>query len=213
MSVKRDNICFIHIATIGNYQYVIDEIISYIPRNSFTRIIANIAGDGPVSLPDYVDVIPSRSPLSEFEFSTLDLIIAYCLENRNSNILYLHTKGVSTSKNICIEEWRQYMLYANLKNIALRERILSEYSACGVDLVPEPTLHFSGNFWWATAEHINTLKHPKNVEGYLSERHKCEFWICSNPHGKYISIHNSNINVYERHLIRYPKEKYQAIIN
>ena len=202
------NICFIHIATIGNYQSIVDEIFSYIPRNSFNKIFVNIAGESNISLPDYVEILGKRSNLNEFEFTTLEYIKNYC-KNNNNNICYLHTKGASTGNNICIDEWRQYMLHFNLKNINYIEKILKENNTCGVDLVYEPTTHYSGNFWWSTADHINSLPYPKDIDMVISERHKCEFWICSKNGGKYSSLHDSGINVYQRHLNRYPKEKYE----
>jgi hypothetical protein len=213
MSEKSNNICFIHIATLGNYQNIVDEIFSYIDKNSFSKIIANIAGDHTVLIPEGVEIIPERSLLEEYEFSTLNIIRDYCKENENINVLYIHTKGASVAPNICIDEWRQYMLYYNLKNIPKIEQILTYYDACGVDLVSDPVLHFSGNFWWSKAKHINTLLPPTEVNGVFSERHKCEFWICSNVDSKYTSLHNSNISVYERHLTRYPREKYERHIN
>lgn len=203
------NICFIHIATIGNYQSIVNEIFSCIPRNAFNEIFVNIAGEGTISLPDYVKILGKRTNLNEFEFPTLNYLKDYCNSNKDSNICYLHTKGASTGNNICIDEWRQYMLYFNLKDINYIEKVLKKNDTCGVDLVSEPTTHYSGNFWWSTAKHINSLPYPKNIDVVISERHKCEFWICSKNDGKYSSLHNSDINVYQRHLIRYPKEKYE----
>jgi hypothetical protein len=197
---------------MGNYQHIVDEIMSYINPTNFSRIIANIAGEQIVKLPDMVEVIPDRSILTDFEFSTLELIRRYCIDNEDANILYIHTKGAANT-NVCIDEWRQYMLHFNLSNVCNIESVLKSSSACGVDLVDEPVPHFSGNFWWATARHINSLKHPRDVDGVFSERHKCEFWICSNSNGKYTSLHNSNINVYQRHLTRYPKERYEKNID
>ena len=101
------------------------------------------------------------------------------------------------------------MLYFNLKNISNIKKLLIKNDTCGVDLVNDPTTHYSGNFWWSTAEHINSLPSPKDIEVVISERHKCEFWICSKNGGKYSSLHDSGINVYQRHLNRYPKEKYE----
>tara|TARA_E500000318_G_scaffold110234_2_gene125134 strand:+ start:215 stop:844 length:630 start_codon:yes stop_codon:yes gene_type:complete len=203
------NIAFIHIATIGNYQSIVDEIFSYIPNNGFDDILVNIAGSGDIKLPSNTKILGQRSDLNDFEFSTLNYIKDYCKNNKESNICYLHTKGASTGNNICIDEWRQYMLYFNLKNISNIKKLLIKNDTCGVDLVNDPTTHYSGNFWWSTAEHINSLPSPKDIEVVISERHKCEFWICSKNGGKYSSLHDSGINVYQRHLNRYPKEKYE----
>ena len=203
-----NNVLFIHVATIGNYQHILDEIISYVNPFDFNKIFVNIAGDLDVSTYNIATVIPQRSKLLDYEFSTLDILRKYCTDNP-CNICYIHTKGASTNSNICIDEWRQYMLYFNLGKAGLISHILEKYDACGVDLVNTPTTHFSGNFWWSTAQHINSLQAPHELPVILSERHKCEFWICSNPQGKYYSLHNSNIDVYSRHLTRYPRNIYE----
>ncbi len=208
MSDKKDNICFIHIATIGNYQSIVDEILQYLMPSDFAEIYANIAGDGNVLLPEYVKQLPVRCSLDNFEFSTLNILADFA-KQRDCNICYIHTKGASTGNNICIDEWRQYMLHFNLKNVSKITKILQECDTCGVDLVDTPVLHYSGNFWWSRSSHIAKLLLPRDLPTVLSERHKCEFWITSNEQGKYHTLHNSNIDVYCRHLTRYPHEMYE----
>jgi hypothetical protein len=90
-------------------------------------------------------------------------------------------------------------------------KMLETNDAVGVDLVNNPAKHFSGNIWWSTTQHIKNLPYPKDLPIILSERHKCEFWICSDEARKYISMHNSNIDVYSRHLTRFPKIYYENI--
>jgi hypothetical protein len=202
------NALFLHIATIGDYQQIVDEIISYIDFSKFNTITANIAGEGEVKLPEGIKTMPFRSNLLDFEFSTIDILRDFSKKNPNSNICYIHTKGASTKKNICIDDWRQYMLYFNLNDIKVIEGFLNDYDTCGVDLVGTPVLHYSGNFWWATSSHINSLVDPRDLPIILSERHKGEFWICSSTTGKYKTLHNSNIDVYARHLHRYTTDNY-----
>jgi tetratricopeptide (TPR) repeat protein len=43
----------------------------------------------------------------------------------------------------------------------------------------------------------------------LSERHKCEFWVCADK-GKHYNMWSSNINVYERHLHEFPESNYNS---
>jgi len=207
--IVNNNTCFIHVATIGNYQHIFDEIVSYIDFKYFKNIYVNIAGDGKLVFGPEMKELSPRHKLEEFEFSTLNILRDFSKKNSNSNICYIHTKGASTGNNICIDEWRQYMLYFNLKDVSNIENILKEYDTCGVDLVDTPVKHYSGNFWWSTAKHINNLINPKDLPTVLSERHKGEFWITSSNTGKYFSLHNSGIDVYRRHLSRYPKEKYE----
>lgn len=201
------NVCFLHIATIGNYQHIVDEIFRYLKVDEFDNVFINIAGTGEVILPQGVTVI-GNSNLEQFELPTLEHIKKYSEANIKHNICYIHTKGVSTGTNICIDDWRQYMLYFNLNNIKAIEGFLNDYDTCGVDLVDTPVLHYSGNFWWATSSHINSLVNPRDLPIILSERHKGEFWICSNTTGKYKTLHNSNIDVYARHLHRYTTDNY-----
>lgn len=87
---------------------------------------------------------------------------------------------------------------------------LKNNDTCGVDLRNDPAKHYSGNFWWATAKHINTLPEFKDMPIILSERHKAEFWICSN--GKNDNLWDCGINQFERHLHEYPEEKYKNVI-
>jgi len=203
-----DNICFIHIATIGNYQNVVSEIFDYINKSDikFETVYVNIAGEDNVNIPPHpsIYIFPERSKLEEFEFSTLNKLKKIASEcNDKTNILYVHTKGVTAGQNLCISDWREYMLYFNLSKGSECLQLLKEYDAVGVDLVDSPVKHFSGNIWWSKSSHINKLPFPQELPTIISERHKGEFWICSVQQGKYKSLHNSNIDVYSRHLHRY----------
>lgn len=213
-----NNTCFFHIATIGNYQKIVDRVFELFSQSDLFdvlhRLYINIAGTSEVKLPENskIKVIPHRSSLNQFEFSTLNYIKEYS-KNKNANILYLHTKGAGTPPNICIDEWREYMFYFNILNFNNALHQLSESDATGVDLSNEPTKHYSGNIWWSKTDHIKQLKYPVELPIILSERHKCEFWICSKEGGKYNTLHQSNIDVYSRHLTRYPKELYEKSCN
>jgi hypothetical protein len=209
------NNCFFHICTIGNsYQRIVDEIFFNLQSSNIVKdldaIYVNIAGDKEVSLPswDQIKLNSTRSKMEDYEFSTLNQLKLFASTN-TGNLLYLHTKGASTTDNICIDEWRNYMLYFNIIQYKKALELLNGCDAVGVDLVNTPTLHFSGNMWWSTCKHINSLPNFEEMPLVLSERHKAEFWICSKPNGVYNSLHNSNINVYQRHLTRYPANIYE----
>ncbi len=104
------------------------------------------------------------------------------------------------------------MTYFNINKYERCFNILDQYDSCGVDLVKEPALHYSGTFWWAKSSYIKKLpiideiRFPKTPP-ILSIRHNGEFWI-GMGNGSLKSLWNSNINVYERHLHRYLKTKY-----
>jgi len=157
----------------------------------------------------------SSNNLADYELPTLQLVYEYSKINPNHNILYLHTKNVGKEINPCIEDQIEYMLYFNIiKWKDCIDKLQSSWT-CGVDLRNEPTLHYSGNFWWAKAEYISTLPSPyefNNLKIYPnplnSLRHNQEFWICYNKLSKHISLWDCGINCYERHLHRYSKELY-----
>lgn len=209
------NSCFLHICTIGNsYQKIVDEIFFELQTSNIVKDLAaihvNVAGDRELYLPSWDQIIlnPNRSKMEDYEFSTLSQMKLFASKN-TGNILYLHTKGASTSNNICIDEWRKYMLYFNVRQYKKALELLEDSDAVGVDLVNTPVLHFSGNMWWSTSRHITSLPAFEEMPVVLSERHKAEFWICNNQTSTYKSLHNSNINVYQRHLTRYPARLYE----
>jgi hypothetical protein len=173
-----------------------------------------IVGESELIIPSHKKIIIYKDPYIESgEFFTLNLIKTFSDSvNENHRILYLHTKGVTTPDNLCIDDWRQYMTYFNVNQYQKCFDMLDEYDSCGVDLVSEPTIHYSGNFWWANSSYIKQLptmdeiKFPK-TSPILSIRHNCEFWI-GMGNGKLKSLWNSDIGVYERHIHRYDTLEY-----
>ena len=164
-----------------------------------------------------IKIIKLSNNLSDYELPTLNFLNNFCIENPTDNVLYLHTKNVGKEINLCIEDQIEYMLYFLVSKWEKCINHLLEYDTCGVDLRNEPTLHYSGNFWWSRADYIISLpsivefndlnKYPNPLN---SVRHNQEFWICYKKQKKrYISVWDCGINVYERHLHRYPKELYK----
>lgn len=219
MKVVTPSVIYFHIATIGKYQEIFDEIYSQIVESNLIDKINFInlcvVGEGELIVPPHKKIkIYKDSCVESGEFFTLNLIKVFSDSvDKNYKILYLHTKGVTTPNNLCIDDWRQYMTYFNVNQYQRCFDILEEYDSCGVDLVSEPAIHYSGNFWWANSSYIKKLptideiKFPK-IPPILSIRHNCEFWI-GMGNGKLKSLWNSNINVYERHLYRYTTKEYK----
>jgi len=212
------NQIYFHIATIGKYQDIFDEIYSQIIESNLINQVGSInlciVGQGDLIIQENDKIkIYKDSDISSGEFFTLDLLKTFSDSvEQNHKILYLHTKGVTTPDNPCIDDWRKYMTYFNINQYEKCLYSLNQYDSCGVDLVDDPTLHYSGNIWWANSSYIkklptiNEIKFPK-TSPILSIRHNAEFWI-GMGNGNLKSLWNSNINVYERHLHQYPKIKY-----
>lgn len=207
------NRIYFHIAKLHDYKRICDEIFSYLEKSSImdnSELYLSIVGEGDdihcpfKNVVDYYnnDVKVGENPilmrLRDFSLSS----------DENVNILYIHTKGASTPNNPCIDDWRKYMLHFNVLKYEDAIFKLTEYDTYGVDLRVDPTLHYSGNFWWSKSNYIKTLPHFNDMPIIISERHKSEFWICYNKKQHY-SAWDCGINVYERHLHRYQNNLYE----
>lgn len=152
--------------------------------------------------------------LSENEAPTHKHLFEFAKSNSEYKILYLHTKGVGKIINLCIEDWVHYMTYFLIEKWEKCTTLLDNNNTVGVDLSTVFHLHYSGNFWWSTANHINNLVDPlefKDLSKYPnainSVRHAQEFWICS-KYDKHICLWQSNIPVSQRHIYTYSRFKY-----
>lgn len=225
-----NNAIFIHAAILNNCK---ERIIQYLDIIKKSNLINNVAfiyicfvGHENIPLNELdvseynenniIQLVKVSDNLSDYEIPSLNFLYNFCIENPTYNVLYLHTKNVGKEINYCIEDQIEYMLYFLVTKWSNCIETLLNYDACGVDLRQEPTLHFSGNFWWSRADNICSLPSPldfNNINKYPnplnSLRHNQEFWICSNKQNKkYNSLWDCKISVYERHLYRYPKELY-----
>jgi hypothetical protein len=205
------NKVFVHIAKLGKYQLICDEIFTYIKNSGIlnnAKLYLSIVGIGEIIIPIEHEVIYQNDNVRLGEFPILMKIRELSLEtDEECNILYIHTKGASVPENECINDWRKYMLYFNVTKYKDCVSLLKNHDTCGVDLRKGPVLHYSGNFWWSKFSHIRKLPLISEMEVVLSERHKGEFWICS-VDGDFYSVHDCGINQYERHLYRYEEKKY-----
>ena len=203
------NIVFIHAANLlvdkngynnhGRCQTIVDEIAQHILDSGIHTDVDQINLEL-IGNPDIKFNVPkgiinyNRENVYAWEFPTLYKIIKHCKENPEDNILYLHTKGSSNSIYVpeyrWIEDVRKYQLYWNITQYKKSLEYLKEFDAVGAELIHNPVRHFSQNFWWARASHINQLQDPKKMPLIFDERHQCEFWIGTNINSKYKSVFN-----------------------
>jgi hypothetical protein len=151
---------------------------------------------------------------------TLRYVKDYSIENPGDYVLFFHSKGITRQEGKPVEDWRRYMEYFNITRWKYCVEKLEEgYDCCGVLWNPDTGYgwypHFSGCFWWATTDYINTLDHS-----YLDEnrwRFDQEFWIGTSPNVREFEFHNSHlndkenfINKYENHYSKeYPRNNYE----
>jgi len=117
--------------------------------------------------------------------------------------LYLHTKGVTKTGHVGIQDWIDMMLYFLVEQ---HESTVSRLLEPGIDAVGcnfQPDVpHFSGNFWWARASHIQRL--PPKIQGeYLDP----EFWILQRKSWCVVCLYHSH-TVHD--LDRHPRSRYES---
>ena len=150
---------------------------------------------------DKIKIINYSDNIYLYEISTINLIHTFCKYNQNCEILYLHTKGITCPNSELIIDWKNMMTYFLINKHTECFSLLKKYDAIGSNYSNLPHKHFSGNFWWATSNYINTL----NKISISFVRHDAEWWILSRQNVNYFELHNSGINHYQQY---YPKEKY-----
>ena len=224
--MESKNVIFIHIALLDGWYERLGKYLLLIKNSGLLSRVNNVylcfVGDSDISKLDFDDDIIAKiiikrvdSNLKVFEVPTQKLLYDFSCVNKDYNVLYIHTKGVGQKINLCIEDWINYMLYFLVEKHDDVLELLKTYNTVGVDLREEPTLHYSGNFWWAKSSYISSLPDPvlfKDLSKYPnplnSERHNQEFWICYNKNNNY-NMWDCGINCYHRHLHRYLPNLYR----
>ncbi len=217
-------VIFIHAAAIGKYKQRLREYMAKFKESGLydevKAIYINYVGPiGDVSIFDGDDKVIYQQVsenLADYELPTHSALYNFCKIHPNYKVLYLHTKGIHQEPNQCIEDWVEYMSYFCINKWRVCVDKLNTYRTVGVDLRDYPTLHYSGNFWWATSEHIASLVEPydfsnlqKYPNAFNSFRHNHEFWLAyDKQREKYCCLWESNISSFERHLHLYPRSAY-----
>ena len=204
---------FIHIATLGDWEFVINEQLKKISDTGLKNITENIS----ISIignncnkfnldDDKIKVCYKSFNIEEYEFPILKLLKDTC-ENNDCIVWYIHTKGVSKGKDkkSQVDDWRLYMEYFIIENYKICIESLNDYDICGVNWRKKPQPHYSGNFWWARSKYILTL--PPFTEIFIKDRRNAEFWIGKNNNAKPKILFESGINHYRE---RFTRERYET---
>ena len=136
--------------------------------------------------------------------------------------LYLHTKGVSLKDNpksyVPSLAWNDYMTYFNIIHHDVCLDFLKENDTVGVEFgasLSEPDkFHYSGNFWWASKQHLENIGKSNAYKDFLNcqNRYDCET-IVGSVSGRYVELFNSGTNtpktgaLYFSPIIRYSLSK------
>jgi predicted O-methyltransferase YrrM len=145
-------------------------------------------------------VVYRSGDLSDYEFPALGLLQEAC-RSWSGVVYYLHTKGVSRPSNPFTASWRRLMLDTVVVGHGECLDALEHHDAVGTNWRGN---HYSGNFWWATSEHIRRLppiqslrSTPRTVYGdpVLDLRLQCEFWIGMSP-GRFANLGPRDLDLY-----------------
>lgn len=219
---------FYHICTINRWQSIVESQVKIIAESGLydktKQIFVTITGPNhqDVVLPDKYKIVHQAEDKTKFERLALNYMLNFCKSLvLPAKIWYIHSKGVKFDLSDTVQynpvlAWRQYMEYFVIEQHSRCIEALTTHNACGVNLRGWPSMHFSGNFWWANSDYIKTLK-PLSLEDetnptsqkqwmldwYLSP----ELWIGSNATQQtmFSLFDSGSVNLYKQ---IFPREKY-----
>lgn len=162
---KTTCIYFISTIQFSEYRFVnqINELIASGLYDACDQMLCFVSGNN--------DAILSRlralSKVQIIQTSSHEME-KHCLNNykqyvnlETHNVVYFHTKGASHDiHNECINDWCKICNHFTIQLWKLNMILLKYFSCIGINLMSYPVPHFSGNFWWATGEHLSHLKEP-----------------------------------------------------
>lgn len=183
------------ICCIGNYLEIVAEQMATLCRSGLLhkaeRIFCFICLYNEDIMPILEPYMPKLTIISTaenlFERFALDNFRAHVPRNTPYYLFYFHTKGVTrdAEKMSHFHERRKNLDYFILERHDVCLFWLDRgYDVVGTALSLYPALHFSGNFWWAHSSHLDRLSPSVVSASYLAP----EMYVCSFPHGKYISV-------------------------
>lgn len=199
---------FYHVYQYGDWAKLVNEQLGLLKSSGLydraSFIYIGINGDKPFPFKgEKLHVKRNPAPWLE-ETPTLKSLEAFCQENDDWQILYFHTKGITTNsppvtdwrktmEYFCIERWREC-----LKNLETNDTVGCLYvDECYLG----PYRYYGGNFWWTKSEYVQTLN--KEFLDSTIRQHR-EFWIGTGD-GTMFSFLDSGLNHY---ISMFPRENY-----
>ena len=185
---------FYHVAAMGNWQDVVTEQCEMLAGKG---IIPKCYLLGEKADEDWlarmpVEIIGRSTSLTLYETPTLSALWDWCKTHEDSAVLYFHTKGVSKPEDSNVEPWRKLMELHLIKRVEENMPCLAVADIVGVNWQEKRERpHFSGNFWMARADWVNSLPDPWDhrkaggpvLGGNTWARMHAEMWIgCRNYH-------------------------------
>ncbi len=121
---------------------------------------------------------------------------------KNTPMLYVHAKGVSHTHPIMKKNIGAWVRYLDLYTINKWEECiqgLRDNDAAGGLYEASNPKHFSGNFFWANSEYIQSL--PRITAYNIDNYNRGEFWILSNTSKVYSLKDNPTTDRYQNYVM------------
>lgn len=139
--------------------------------------------------------VPKKAKVQYNEFmgdegGTVISMMEFCKENPDYKVLFFHAKGASKDHIPQLHSWRLFMEYFVIDQWRTCVSCLNKYNAVGVKLRFKPIPHFSGNFWWANANYLNTCDHRLLYTKYFESKVDRELWIGTGKNFNPIDLHS-----------------------
>lgn len=221
---------FIHVYTVNDWKDIFERQVDRIVESGLyaeaSKIFVGINGEErlgywlTMSYPKFEILYQFSKP--ELEQSlTLTFARIFAMDKMETDIFYIHSKGVTHKNSRAQNDWREMMEYYVIDQYEVCRRELDEDAdiagvnwhlgegwmgatakKCG-GITPTP--HFSGNFWWATVEYLKDL--PSLFP--LVNKYQCEFWIgLNNP--RVAELWRTGLH---HHRVPHPKENYYGKVD
>jgi hypothetical protein len=137
------------------------------------------------------------------EPDTLNMMLKKANEyDKNTPMLYLHTKGVSYGNPLIkknIDAWVRYLDLYVIKEWEECIKGLEDNDAAGGLYEASNPKHFSGNFFWANSEYIKSF--PRLNKSNIDNYNRGEFWILSNTSKVYSLKDNPTTDRYQNYVM------------
>ena len=200
---------FYHVFQFGDWRNVFEEQLVTLQQSGLydTADYIHIGINGTEELPFQLFKVNRIKYNTNhiLEADTLSDLHNFAISNPDYKILYIHSKGVSRYEVDTVVAWRRYLEYFVIKKWKSCISILDNYDCVGTEWGLSNTLgetcnylpHYSGNFWWATANYISKLDPNYIYDDYDGRaRWRSELWIGTKD-PKYYNFYSSDKNKYE----------------
>lgn len=198
-----------HVTAVGRYPYIIQEHFSRLIFSGLYDVVDGIycfiLGPSEATIREAkillqrfgrkVIIAGTSQNTTQYERFTLTGMKSYL--QPGDIFLYMHSKGLRYEPSeYNIYDWSFYMMYFLVKRYPVCMRLLSrEVDVCGVDFHTDVFPHYSGNFWWTTADYYLSL--PDTIgHAYLDPE---AYLALGSP--RHVSLWEANSNF---HLDEYP---------